>query len=497
MSDDLDLLGKLAPLDQQRKLFQADCFSPDDAKYADDCSPLVPYLSMGAEWYGCAAFQALLLNTRVSFGQAKRSEANQVKRALSKVSPANMLLLEKKFGHDQLAVIAEIGRFVPESTKAKLHPGTTSYDVLDTVRSVLYREAWRAQIRPQVARTIETLVQLSEAAHQLQVGRTHLQDTSPVPFGLTLSTYAARLAGRVEGADRAFSSLQGKVSGIVGTGASIDMVIGEGKSMEFEKKVLKRIGLQPDYTATQIVQKERLSDAAHAIATLSDVLGDFSNDMRILYSSAIKEITDKKNAAMLGGSSADATKNNPRDWENIAGKAIIVIGGMTAIYSLVQSDLQRDLRGSVVARYEPTGMMVRTFEQFVRTNKILPQLSVDDARMLANLAGIRNNPSEAMTAILRGAGWTHPTYGVGHDFVKEMGIQARKQKTSLREAAMNDPHFQALYRTLPENQQAIINGEIERYVGSAKERAAQNRDAALRIVQNAPREPSYSLVRTA
>ena len=64
---------------------------------------------------------------------------------------------------------------------------------------------------------------------------------------------------RVEKCDRSFADLRGKVSGIVGTGASVEMVIGEGRGMDFEKDVLTKLGLQPDYTATQITQKEKLA----------------------------------------------------------------------------------------------------------------------------------------------------------------------------------------------------------------------------------------------
>ena len=99
----------------------------------------------------------------------------------------------------------------------------------------------------------------------MQLGRTHLQDTSPVLFGSMIAGYAARIADRLEKCDNSFGDLRGKVSGIVGTGASVDMVIGEGKSIEFERSVLDKLGLKPDYTSTQVVQKERLVDVGHYI----------------------------------------------------------------------------------------------------------------------------------------------------------------------------------------------------------------------------------------
>jgi adenylosuccinate lyase len=95
------------------------------------------------------------------------------------------------------------------------------------------------------------------------------------------------LAERLTKCDEVFSELKGKVSGIVGTGASIEMVIGKGKQTKFERKTLDKLNLKPDYTATQIVQKELFADMGHSLTTLMHVLGDFANDMRILYSSDI------------------------------------------------------------------------------------------------------------------------------------------------------------------------------------------------------------------
>lgn len=74
------------------------------------------------------------------------------------------------------------------------------------------------------------------------------------------------------------------------------------------------------------------------------VLADFANDMRMLYSSEIQEVTSMDAAKRLGGSSADAGKNNPINWENIAGKFAVVESGMRVLYAMITTDFQRDLR---------------------------------------------------------------------------------------------------------------------------------------------------------
>ena len=481
-----NLVSKLTKEERRIGEFALRCVSPDDAKYRKASQKLVDYLSAEAEWRAFAFVQRTLLETRVEFGQAEKEDLEKLDEALPKISPLNMALLEedKRVSHDQLAVLEELGRFIPEETKALLHPGTTSYCIVDTARAYLFKKAWKEVIRPEIVKSLEKLCELSEKSKDiLQVGRTHLQDTSPVPLSLTLAGYAARLAERVEKCDLYFDDLRGKISGIVGTGASIEMVIGEGKSMEFEKAVLDKLGLKPDYTATQITQKERLADVGHGLTTLMHVLADFTNDIRMLYSSAIKEVTSRDNAERLGGSSADAMKNNPIQYENITGKVAVVESGMRILYEMISSDFQRDLRNSVQGRYQPQSMMVEVYEAFSRLNKALPQLSINEDRMKANLASVRNNPSEAMVAILRGAKWRHSKYRLGHDFVKEMGKRAIKEGRDLLTVALEDNEFKALYENLTQDKRDILVGELEKYTGSSAERAEINRNYARKVAR--------------
>ena len=450
--------------------------SPDDAKYAKSSQPLVPYLSAGGDWLACAEVQRVLLETRVEFGKAEKKHIDTLNAAMPKIRAVNMDRFEGTLRHDQLAVIEEMGVHAGEEVKALLHPGTTSYDILDTARSWKFKSAWNEVMRDKACETIDKLCSLAEEHKDvLRAGRTHLQDTSPVPYGKMFADYAARLADRVEKCDAAFGDLRGKISGIVGTGASIDMVIGDGKSMEFERRVLKKLGLKPDITASQIVQKERLADVGHAITTMMHVLGDFANDVRLLYSSGIGELGSLSSKERLGGSSADAAKDNPINWENIAGKTTVVESGMRVLYDLIASDLDRDLRGSVQARYQPQQMMAQTYESFTRASKALGDLVIIKSRVTENLLRVRKFPSEAMTAITRAHGWVHPVYGVGHSAVKEFAKQAKKEGVPLLRVALKDLDFLEFYeKKLPEEHQRILNGEFELYTGSANKRIEQN-----------------------
>jgi len=481
MAKNLNLVWELTPDDLAIANHKLSTVSPDDGKYSQDS--LEPYLSAKSEWQACAFVQKMLLETRVEMWLAPQSSLNELNDVFWDFDPLNASLLEGEIKHDQLAVIEELWRHVSEDTKALLHPGTTSYDILDTARSHLLKRWYEEQFRPMVAVTIKKLIELAEDLNKpaengntkfLQTGRTHLQDTSPVPFWVTIAWYAARLSDRLEKCDTSFAGLKWKVSGIVGTWASVDMVIWPDKSLEFEKQVLAKLWLQPDYTATQVVQKESLADVWNSIVTLMTVLWDFANDMRLLYMTAIWEVTSRTWAARLGWSSADASKNNPINWENIKWKVAVVESGMRVLYELIQTDLQRDLTGSVQARYQPQLMITETFESFARASRALDSLSVNEDKMSENLQKIRENPSEALVAILRWEWWVHSKIWVWHDFVKAMAKKSKAEWRNLMEVCHEDLEFAELFLKLSEDKQAILNGELELYIGNSLSRAWSN-----------------------
>jgi adenylosuccinate lyase len=417
-----------------------------------------------------------MLQTRMEYGQAEKWNVDEVDAALGKISPLNMSLIENNLTHhDQLALLEELGRYISPQTKALLHPGTTSYDVLDTARAYNLKAAWKEVVRPEAAKTVVGLCNLStKARNMMQVGRTHLQDTSPVTVDLRMSKYARRIADQIEACDNSFRGLKGKMSGIVGTGAGIEMVVGKGRSMDFEMDVLKKLDLEPDYSATQTTAREPIVRVGNDITLLMLSLGKFAHDTRILYSSAINEITSRDNAERLGGSSADATKNNPIDYENIEATTTIVSSGMNVLYSTVITDLERDLTDSKRLRYQPGLMISETYEAFSRANKkCLPQFSINEDNLGKNLIPVRKNPSEAMTAILKGAKFIS-SKGVGHDAVKDFGKKAKKENKTLLEIALQDSEFTDVYTTLSQDSKDILNGKLELYLGSALERADKN-----------------------
>ena len=88
-----------------------------------------------------------------------------------------------------------------------------------------------------------------------------------------------------------------------------------------------------------------------------------------------------------------------------------------------------------------------------------------------------------MVAILRGEKWIHSEYGVGHNFVKEIGKKAKREGKSLLDVALEDSEFRELYNGLPPIKAEILEGELENYLGSSNTRAQQNLKYVKRVIK--------------
>lgn len=216
-SEKLYPAGELTPEQRAVEEFKQRTLCPDDGKYAQ--KDLEPYLSAEAEWRACVEVQRALLATRVNFrAEATTIDLQRLDDAIPKIDLLNIALLELKVTkHDQLAVLAEIERVTNDRVASLLHPGTTSYDILDTARAYLLKKVWNEKMRQLVAAVIEKMIGIAEELttpgeggkiRAVQVGRTHFQHTSPVPFGATIAGYAARLAERMSKCDANFNSLK-------------------------------------------------------------------------------------------------------------------------------------------------------------------------------------------------------------------------------------------------------------------------------------------------
>ncbi len=448
-------------LREQRQLM----ICPLDYKYYDE--KLAQYISGAATWRACAEVQVALMRGRLHFGKATAENVAEMEAAFKIFSPADTHDLEEKVTRqDQLAVLREFRKYVIQDTYDKMHPGTTSYDILDTARNLMFKRVAEELIKPKALELLKTLVNLAEEyENRIQVGRTHNQWTSPVTFGYTIAAYASRLDDRIDKLVDAADKLEGKISGIVATSASVATVLGREVALPFQQYVLEEIlGLKVCRDASQVVSKEKLTDYAHAYVSMQGVLADMANTMRLLQSSEISEISGRETKARLGGSSADPSKNNPIQFENVAGVWEEVMSGMNVIYHLQVSDHSRDLRGSVQARFQPQHIIAIVYDSLKRMAKQMSDIVVNEEAMDRHLAAANRYPAEALNAVLKA--YNFPD---AHKTVQEFSKRAMRENRPLIEIALEDPEIHLLWETRITEEQRGHLENIRLYSGFAQE----------------------------
>jgi fumarate hydratase class II len=211
--------------------------------------------------------------------------------------------------------------------------GQSSNDVFPTAMSVAAVEALRRHVIPDVAALRDALQAKADAFRDIvKIGRTHLQDATPLTLGQEFSGYAAQLTHGLAHVEAALPHLQELALGgtAVGTGLNAHP--------EYAVRVaakLAELSGHPFVTAPNKFESLAANDAlvsAHgALKTLAASLMKIANDVRWLASgprSGIGEITIPENEP---GSSIMPGKVNPTQSEALTMACAQVFGNDVAV----------------------------------------------------------------------------------------------------------------------------------------------------------------------
>jgi len=258
-----------------------------------------------------------------------------------------------------------------------IHYGLTSSDVLDTGLALQLRSVSEL-VLPDSRRLVRALAtRAREHRHTLCAGRTHGIHAEPTTFGIKLAGFAFeadRNAGRLE---RAFAQASvGAISGAVGTYSAT--------SPEFEERVLRRLGPEPEPVSTQVVARDRHAELLQAIALAGAGLERFATEIRHLARTEVGEVQEPF-AAGQKGSSSMPHKRNPIKSEQVAGLARVLRGNAQAALEDVTLWHERDISHSSVERVILPDSTILLDHLQRRTLALVEGLVVDERRMRENL----------------------------------------------------------------------------------------------------------------
>jgi fumarate hydratase class II len=302
----------------------------------------------------------------------------------------------------------------------------SSNDVFPTAMHVAAVDAIRNRLLPSLMKLKATLAGKSEAFKDIvKIGRTHLQDATPLTLGQEFSGYAAQL----EQADR---HLHGSLPHLCelalgGTAVGTGLNAPKGYAEKVAAELARLTGL-PFVTAPNKFEVMAAADAlvhAHgALKTLAASLMKIANDVRWLASgprSGIGEISIPENEP---GSSIMPGKVNPTQSEALTMLCCQVFGNDVAInFGGASGNFELNV-------FRP--MIAHNFMQSVRL--LADGMASFNDHCAAGIEPNRERIAELVGRSLMLVTALNPH--IGYDKAAQIAKKAHKEGTSLREAAL-------------------------------------------------------------
>jgi fumarate hydratase class II len=304
--------------------------------------------------------------------------------------------------------------------------GQSSNDVFPTAMHVAAVEALEQRLIPSLRKLRETLAAKSEAFKDIvKIGRTHLQDATPLTLGQEFSGYVSQLEHSIAHVQASLTHLCELALGgtAVGTGLNAHP--------EFGKRVAKELRLMtslPFVTARNRFEALAAHDAlvhAHgALKTLACALMKIANDVRWLASGprcGIGEISIPGNEP---GSSIMPGKVNPTQSEALTMLCAQVLGNDVAINV-----------GGASGNFELNVFKPLIIHDFLWSARLL----ADGARSFNDNCAVGIEPNRARIDSLLGNSLMLVTAlnpHLGYDKAAEIAKKAHAEGTTLREAAI-------------------------------------------------------------
>ena len=315
----------------------------------------------------CALVQA-------EMGLIPKKAALDIKKK-SKFQIDRILEIEKTTKHDVIAFVSNMAENVGQSGKY-IHFGLTSSDVLDTALSLQISDALDILINEvlDLKKELTKLVQLHKST--ICAGRTHGIFAEITTFGFKMAGFVKEIERNLNRVQLAQQNIRiCKLSGAVGTSSALPI--------EFEKKVAKKLNLQVESFATQVVPRDRHAEVLNVLALLASGYERLALEFRHLQRSEVSEVIEGFTKGQKG-SSAMPHKKNPISAENLTGLARLMRSYAHASYENIALWHERDISHSSVERVVFPDAFQLAHYMTKRLKDLVKGLYIDSEKMYAN-----------------------------------------------------------------------------------------------------------------
>jgi fumarate hydratase class II len=317
-------------------------------------------------------------------------------------------------------------------SKKPIHPNDdvnrsqSSNDTFPTVMHIATVDQLETALIPAVAALRETLAAKSaEFADIVMIGRTHLQDATPITLGQIISGWVAQLDQSVDGIRRAIPPLHELAIGgtAVGTGLNAPPRFGEVAARKIAEETHQPFVSAPNKFAA-LSAHDAMAGASGAIRTLAGALMKIANDVRWHASGPRAGLGELRIPDNEPGSSIMPGKINPTQCEALTQVVVQVFGNDQAVaFAASQGNFQLNVYKPVILHnvlesIELLADACRSFDE-----RCARGIEPDRKRIRENL----ENSLMLVTAL-------NPH--IGYEKSAKIALAAYREGISLREAAI-------------------------------------------------------------
>ena len=363
--------------------------------------------------------------------------------------------IEVATNHDVKAVEYFIREKLEKMKKKRLYPwihfALTSEDVNNLSYSLMWQDGMRNVFLPQfheVVKKLNTIAKQFSTTAMLSL--THGQSATPTTFGKELVVFVHRLNRQFEQIKK--QQLQGKFGGATGTWAAHYTAYPKMDWLNFSKKFIRSLGLDPNLVTTQIEPHDSVVESYHSMIRVNNILIDLCRD---IWSYVSRGVLKQKRVPGEVGSSTMPHKINPIQFENAEGNlglANSILGHLSN--KLPISRMQRDLTDSTTLRNQGIAMGY-SYLACKNILKGLKRITVNKPGMKRELNSHWEVLAEAVQTVLRKS---------GSDNAYEQLKNMTQGETVTSESIIN---FVKLLRIPEEDKKRLSELTPEEYIGIA------------------------------
>ena len=262
--------------------------------------------------------------------------------------------------------------------------------------------------------------------HLVKIGRTHLQDATPLTLGQEFSGYAQQIADNIDRLDGVLPRVMRLAQGgtAVGTGLNAPKGFGEAFATEVANLTQLSFTSAPNKFA-ELAAHDTLVELSGALNTLAVSLSKIANDIRLLGSGPRCGLGELKLPENEPGSSIMPGKVNPTQCEMLTMVAAQVMGNHVAVtIGGLQGHLELNVFKPLIAANVIRSINLLTVGIDSFTRRTLDGLEPDEAR----IAELMNKSLMLVTALAP---------EIGYDHAAAIAKHAHKNGMTLKQAGLD------------------------------------------------------------